>query len=188
MQIKRGEGVSKSKIYVDVIYEYESPVSGSYVFVGYPCGFHKVMKTSQQVSSLLDGGFQPAMICAHMGYSPLLVRTVQKLKGDGKSLTPQSGGGRPRKKGAAEADEEAEEEGMDTAGEVGGLGESSLEGKKNMLTELHCTPHWMGTQDEFWIPIKIPAEYGSLMPILPENTKKKKNLQGDLFYSITCTG
>ena len=42
------------------------------------------------------------------------------------------------------------------------------------------TPHWKGTQDGFWIPIKIPAEYGSLMPILPENAKKKKFCGGTL--------
>ena len=43
-----------------------------------------------------------------------------------------------------------------------------------LLKEILTTPHWKGTQDGFWIPIKIPAEYGSLMPILPENAKKKK--------------
>ena len=58
------------------------------------------------------------------------------------------------------------------------------------LLPIHCiravpfrfqpTPHWKGTQDEFWIPIKIPAEYGSLMPILPENAKKKKIYRGTL--------
>ena len=42
------------------------------------------------------------------------------------------------------------------------------------------TPHWKGTQDGFWIPIQIPAEYGSLMPILPENAKKKKIYRGTL--------
>ena len=29
------------------------------------------------------------------------------------------------------------------------------------------TPLWKETQDEFWIPINIPAEYVSLMPRLP---------------------
>ena len=30
-----------------------------------------------------------------------------------------------------------------------------------------------GKQDTFWIPVKIPAEYVSLMPELPENAKIK---------------
>ena len=38
---------------------------------------------------------------------------------------------------------------------------------------LQHTPCRKGTQDEFWIPIKIPAEYVSLMPTLPENVKIK---------------
>ena len=35
------------------------------------------------------------------------------------------------------------------------------------------TPHQDGTQVRFWIPIKIPAEYVSLMPRLPKNAKMK---------------
>ena len=38
---------------------------------------------------------------------------------------------------------------------------------------LTITPCGKGTQDGFWIPNKIPAEYVSLMPTLPENAKMK---------------
>ena len=39
---------------------------------------------------------------------------------------------------------------------------------------------WKRTQDQFWIPVKIPAEYVSLMPGLPGNSKKKKIYRGTL--------
>ena len=41
-----------------------------------------------KVSALLDGRFKLSAICAHYGYSADLVRKVQRLKKEGKSLTP----------------------------------------------------------------------------------------------------
>ena len=57
------------------------------------------------------------------------------------------------------------------------MGSALLRGK---LPHCLTTPHQKGTQDGFWIPIKIPAEYGSLMPIIPENEKMKKICKGTL--------
>ena len=82
----------------------------------------------RQVSALLDGGFQPATICAYMGYSPLLVRTVQRLKEDGgESLTPQFAGG-PRKAAAENADVADNEEVPPAAAGMEEAGQHSLEG------------------------------------------------------------
>ena len=62
------------------------------MFVGCVSGFHKVMKNIK-VSALLDGGFKPSAMCAYYGYSKDLVRTVQRLKKEGKSLAPRFVGG-----------------------------------------------------------------------------------------------
>ena len=43
------------------------------------------------------------------------------------------------------------------------------------------TPLEEGTQVGFWLPIKIPAEYVSLMPRLPENAKNKILRRGTYF-------
>ena len=42
------------------------------------------------------------------------------------------------------------------------------------------TLRWSGTQDRFWIPVKILVEYVSLMLGLPGNSKKKKIYRGTL--------
>ena len=43
-----------------------------------------------------------------------------------------------------------------------------------------------GTQGQFLIPVKIPAEYVSLMPKLPENAKIKI-IYGGTYFSIGFT-
>ena len=45
------------------------------------------------MSALLDGGFKPSAMCAYYGYSPDLIRKVQRLKKEGKSLAPNFVGG-----------------------------------------------------------------------------------------------
>ena len=45
--------------------------------------------------------------------------------------------------------------------------------KKCFFFIVDLTPHQKGTQVGFWFPIKIPAEYVSLMPTQPENAKNK---------------
>ena len=45
------------------------------------------------------------------------------------------------------------------------------------------TPCGNGKQDGFWIPVKIPAKYVSLMPKLPGNAKMKM-IYGGTYFSI----
>ena len=58
---------------------------------------------------------------------------------------------------------------------------ASVEAETESKTDEWTTLSGKGTQDEFWIPIKIPAEYVSLMPKLPENAKSKKICKGTYF-------
>ena len=53
------------------------------------------MAQNIKVSALLDGGFKPPAIRAHYGYSPDLIRKIQRLKKEGKSLAPNFVGGVP---------------------------------------------------------------------------------------------
>ena len=57
-----------------------------------------------KVLALLEYGIKPGAICGKMGYSPTLVRTVQKLRKAGQSLAPKCKGrsGRKRTKRTAE--------------------------------------------------------------------------------------
>ena len=56
------------------------------------------MAKNIKVSALLDGGFKPSALSAYYGYSPDLIRKVQRLKKEGKSLAPNFVGGIPRSK------------------------------------------------------------------------------------------
>ena len=61
------------------------------IFLRYPAfgfqnGFQIVIIKFIQLSALLDGGFEPHLICAYMGYSRTHLTRVKKLKKEGKSL------------------------------------------------------------------------------------------------------
>ena len=56
----------------------------------------------------------------------------------------------------------------------------SLTGKPHD-DDMDGTPLEKGTQVGFWLPIKIPEEYVSLMQRLPENAKNKIFHRGTYF-------
>ena len=59
-----------------------------------------------------------------------------------------------------------------------------------LLSITYRTPHWKGTQDEFWIPIKIPVEYGTHIDWCQDKQKiqkRKKSVGGPTLTNFRNT-